>query len=278
MRWVVRKGDKRGGSSTISNYVPLIKHHGVDVSGWRGHDNINQRKINNKKKFLKQNQQKKSYNGRYHFLVLFQNYLTYEMKQSNLAEREERVTVKKESDREKLTLTCGLFFLFFFFFFFFLFFFLFADCGEVRGLGWGLWAEESPVAEEPTRTHSALWNVCRCRFRRQLAVQTCSGNLRRVNLISDSVSELIMILGLFWFFDCLIVLPFRLVKESSWMGVCRHSKVAAFFPCRNLNSNSTRKERRGGEHTHTHTHTHSHSNRKKKKKTERQTDRQIKLN
>merc|ERR1712137_378988 len=37
------------------------------------------------------------------------------MKQSNLAEREERVTVKKESDREKLTLTCGLFFLFFFF-------------------------------------------------------------------------------------------------------------------------------------------------------------------
>merc|ERR1719357_705785 len=45
------------------------------------------------------------------------------MKQSNLAEREERVTVKKESDREKLTLTCGLFFLFFFFFFFFLFFF-----------------------------------------------------------------------------------------------------------------------------------------------------------
>merc|ERR550534_2826733 len=45
------------------------------------------------------------------------------MKQSNLAEREERVTVKKESDREKLTLTCGLFFLFFFFFFFFLFLF-----------------------------------------------------------------------------------------------------------------------------------------------------------
>merc|ERR550517_55421 len=45
------------------------------------------------------------------------------MKQSNLAEREERVTVKKESDREKLTLTCGLFFLFFFLFFFFLFFF-----------------------------------------------------------------------------------------------------------------------------------------------------------
>merc|ERR1719357_669338 len=45
------------------------------------------------------------------------------MKQSNLAERKERVTVKKESDREKLTLTCGLFFLFFFFFFFFLFFF-----------------------------------------------------------------------------------------------------------------------------------------------------------
>merc|ERR1712137_967001 len=48
------------------------------------------------------------------------------MKQSNLAERKERATVKKESDREKLTLTCGLFFLFFFFLlFFFFFFFLF---------------------------------------------------------------------------------------------------------------------------------------------------------
>merc|ERR1712137_932104 len=48
------------------------------------------------------------------------------MKQSNLAERKERATVKKESDREKLTLTCGLFFLFFFFLlFFFYFFFLF---------------------------------------------------------------------------------------------------------------------------------------------------------